>query len=69
MKSLLTQDNWTVQSLADHSGRRLLTISDALSHQNTLRRSPTKRRRRVVLSVMSAPEELTAFTPLIRVHP
>lgn len=68
MKSLLTQDNWTVQSLADHSGRRVLTISDALTHPNTLRRIPVKRRRRAVLNVTSAPEELTAFTPVIRVR-
>jgi len=68
MKSLLTQDNWTVQSLADHSGRRMLTISDALTHPNTRRRIPAKRRRRVELNVTSAPEELTAFTPVIHVR-
>ncbi|MFO1511903.1 MAG: hypothetical protein U1F83_03160 [Verrucomicrobiota bacterium] len=68
VKSLLTQDNWTVQSLADHSGRRRLTISDTLTHPDLLRRIRAKRRRRVVLNVMSAPEELSAFTPVIHVR-
>jgi hypothetical protein len=68
MKSLLTQDYWKVQSLADHSGRRRLTISDTLTHPDELRRIPARRCCRVVLSVMSAPEELTAFTPVISVR-
>ena len=68
MKTPPPHINWTVKSIADRAGRRLLTISDALTHPNALRRIPAKRRRRVVLSVTSAPEELTAFTPVIRVR-
>jgi len=68
MKSVPHQANWTVQSAADNSGRRLLTISNGLTHPNTLRSIPNKRRRRAVLTLMTAPEELTAFTPVIDVR-
>jgi len=68
VKSLQPQSHWTVQSVSDGTGRRVLTLSNNSARHPLRRRSAGQHNGVVRLAVKSEPEELSGFEPAIRLR-
>lgn len=66
MKSLQLLSSWTVESVADRAGRRMLSISTSSPRQPAWRRVARRRNSGLPLAVTFAPEEWSEFEPVIR---
>jgi hypothetical protein len=66
MKSLQSQNPWTLQSTLDGTGRRRLILARDFPQPAPRRRIALRRKGMMKLSVSFAPEELSGFELVIR---
>jgi len=67
VKTLPSRNAWTLQSVKDATGRRLLTVSRELPLPVSRRPSIRRHKGGTKLAVTFATEELSGFKPAIRV--